>query len=457
MHTPSPEIIQLLTAFAPAWTQPTFARMALLVCGAILAPGGRTVAAVLRVLGLGGTRHFTNFHRVLNRNRWSPFRLAHRLFALLVQLVPPGEALVVLLDETLQRRQGAQLVYKGLFRDAVRSTAARLVCSWGVRWCCLCLLVPVPWSTRRWALPFLVVPVRSEKTCRKFRRRHVGTVRWAQRLLRHVQAWCPERELVAVGDGAYAAVELIHQCQTLTTRREAPLRLVSRLRWDAALYAPPGQPPPGKRGPKPKKGVRLPSLATRLTDPETPWERVDVAWYGGRQRTVEWVTGTALWHTAGQDPVPLRWLLVREPQGAAGGLEPAALCCSDPKATPEQLLAWFLGRWNIEVTFAELRAHLGFETQRQWSRTAVGRTTPCLCGLFSLVVLLAQRLYPAGLPVARTGWYEKEAATFSDVLAAVRGHLWRTGNYALSGPNLDCCLIPRPLLAALQQVACYAA
>jgi hypothetical protein len=367
----------------------------------------------------------------------------------------------------LERRQGPQIRYKGWFRDAVRSTAHRVVTSLGIRWCCLCVLVPVPWSTRRWALPFLTVPVLSERTCRKRGRRHVGSVGWVRRLLRHLQRWCPTRELVCVGDGAYAAVGLVAHCQRLARQRGVAVRLVTRLRLDAALYAPPGPQPKSKRGPKPKKGQRLPRLAERLADPTTPWERVEVGWYGGEQKVLEWVTGTALWHTAGQDPVPLRWLLVREAAETEAGcglagtrgaspaarLQPGALCCSDPAVSPAQLLAWFVGRWNIEVTFAELRAHLGFETQRQWSAAAIGRTTPCLCGLFSVAVLLALQLHPENLPRQQSGWYQKEEATFSDVLAAVRAHLWTSGNRIQSVSDPDWCLIPRALLAALQQVA----
>lgn len=462
MVTPSPEIIQLLSAFAPVFTQPTFARVVLLVCGALLAPGRRTVAAALRAVGLGESPRFTNFHRVFNRNRVpfgrSAFRLAHLLFGLLLRLVSVGEPVVLLGDETLERRRGPQIRYKGWFRAAARSTASHVVTALGVRWFCLCVLVPVPWSSRRWALPFLAVPVRSAKTCAGVGRGHVGSIPWTIWLLRHVRAWCPARELVFVGDGAYAAVPLIAACQSLTPA----VRVVTRLRWDAALYDSPEPQSPSKRGPKPKKGVRQPSLQDRVADPATVWTPMTLAWYGGRLKTVEYATGTALWHTQGRDPVPLRWLLVREPEGtvrsapAGAPLKPMALCSSDPHVTLDQLLAWFVGRWNIEVTFEELRAHLGFETQRQWSPLAIGRETPCLCGLFSLAVLLAQQLYPERLPIRQSAWYEKEEATFSDVLAAVRQHLWGVGNSTRSASDPDSCLIPRQFLAALQQVACYA-
>ncbi len=452
MPTPSLEIIQLLAPFAAAMTAPTFANALTLLWGVILAPGRRTVAAALRVVGLGDTPHFANYHRVLNRAHWSPLLLSRLLLALLVRHFVPSGPLVLLIDETLERRQGRQILYKSWFRDAVRSTAGHVAVSLGIRWCCLCLLAPVPWSNRPWALPFLIVPVLAEKTCRKLRRPHRSGVEWAASLIAKVQRWQPDRELILVGDGAYAAVGLLHACQGLPR----PARLVSRLRLDAVLHDPPMPQSSSKRGPKPQKGPRQASLAARLTAPETVWERLTLPWYGGESKTVDVATGVALWYTSGWEPAPLRWVLARCPPEAPQRFAPAAYFCSDPSVTPAQLLCWFVSRWNIEVTFAELRAHLGFETQRQWSRRAINRTTPCLCGIFSLVVLLAKTLHPQEIPRQVSAWYPKAEATFSDALAAVRAHLWGRMNYGGSGTPPDLCLIPQALLHQLQQVACYA-
>jgi hypothetical protein len=136
-------------------------------------------------------------------------------------------------------------------------------------------------------------------------------------------------------------------------------------------------------------------------------------------------------------------------------LKPTAFFCSDPTVSAAQILRWFVCRWNIEVTFEELRAHLGFETQRQWSERAIERTAPCLFGLFSVIVAMAMTLHPKSLPLRETSWYHKDDATFSDALAAVRGHLWASFNSSVSPTDADLCLIPRPMLEALQQVACY--
>lgn len=149
MPTPSREIIQLLSGFAVAMTAPTFAKLLVLIYGAILAPGTRTVSAILRVMGLGDLETFVNYHRVLNRDRWSPWMLSKLLLALLIRVfVPEGVTLVVLMDETLERREGKRIKYKGRFRDALRSTAQQVIISLGIRWCCVALLVNVPWSRR---------------------------------------------------------------------------------------------------------------------------------------------------------------------------------------------------------------------------------------------------------------------------------------------------------------------
>jgi hypothetical protein len=459
MLTPSADILPGLSVFAPAMTAPTYQNALTLLCGTLLASGPRTVTAALRALGLTDA-NFSRYHRFFTRARWSPMLLSRLLLGLLVRtFVPPGEVLRLLVDETLERRKSRQLAYRGLFRDPVRSTAEGVQFAWGIRWLCFCLLVPVPWSRRPWALPFLLLPLLSEQACRRLRRPHRTVVEQTAHVLGHLRHWVPERPLVLVGDNAYAAVPLADCCRHL----RPAVTLVSRLRLDAVLHAFPTPPPPGKRGPKPKKGPRLPKLAAQLHDPATRWQALLLDWYG-EPRVVEVATGVALWYRSRYAPVPVRWVLVRPRPSDPAPFEPGACFATDPEATVAQIVAWFLGRWNIEVTFAELRAHLGFETQRYWSRAAAGRVTPCLCGLFSLVVVLAKALHPRQLPVPQSGWYAKEEASFADALAAVRRHLWRAlwpapsvaTNYVGVPQHGDHYLIPSALWQRIEQVACYA-
>jgi hypothetical protein len=435
--------------FAQAFTTPTFSNALVLLYGTILTPGRRTVSAALRAMGLADSKHFTNYHRVLNRAQWSPWLLSKLLLDLIILFfVPAGLPLLLVVDETLERRRGRRIKYKGWFRDPIRSTVNHVSKSLGIRWICLAILVPVPWSQRLWALPFLALPALGPKTSDKLRKRHRTIVDWAMIMIEKVRTWQPDREIALVGDGSYAAVILVQRCQRL--RR--PVKLVSRLRLDACLHDFPGPQPKGKRGPKPKKGARLPNLAARLADPKTRWQERKVLWYGGEEKEIEIVTDVCLWYRQGLAPVPIRWVLLRCPEDS---FKPQAFFCSDPQLPAAQIIAWFIARWNIEVTFEELRAHLGFETQRQWSDKAIERTAPCLFGIFSLVVLMAKVLHPDTLPVRRASWYRKEEATFIDALAAVRSDLWRSVNYSTSAQEADMVLIPHAALFSLLAAACY--
>jgi DDE superfamily endonuclease len=479
MLTPSPLIIQLLMTFSAAFTVPTWHNLQVLLYGAILAPGQRTVTAALRAVGLSeviGTR-FGKYHRALNRARWSPWCLSRLLLGLIVpSRLAASAPLVLLIDETIERRRGPRIRYLGWFRDAVRSTGKRVTFALGIRWCCVCVLAPVPWCRRPWALPFWVVPLLSAKCCAKLHKRFQGPVAWAQRVLLKVRQWQPERELVLVGDGTYAALDLIAQAQQMSAQGSR-VRVVTGLRLDAGLYDfPPPMTPvlPGhhrKSGPKQKKGAAQAKLRTRLEDPHTRWQKITTAWYGGETKCLEMISGVSLWYKRGHAPVPVHWVLVRCPQDPH--FKAAAYQCSDLTTTSRQILEWVIGRWNIEVTFEEARAHLGWETQRQWSQRAIERTTPCLLGLFSVVVLMACVLHPQReqLPVAHSSWYDKKEATFSDVIAAVRRHLWRAecwavaepcGDYASPPENSarsphydDWCLMPRSLLRSMQNLVCY--
>ncbi len=285
---------------------------------------------------------------------------------------------MLVIDETLERRAGKRIRYKGRFYDAVRSTAQRVAVTTGIWWRSLCLVVRVPWSQRLWALPFLGVPVLSEQTCRKLKKPHRSGTQWAAWMLAKVRRGYPQRQIVLVGDGEYGTVALIRASP------QGPGILVGRLRWDASLWAFVGPQPRAKRGLKPKKGARLPSLRQRLTDPATVWTPVTLTWYGGDAKPVAVATGACLWWRPGSDPVPLRFCLVRPLPADPEPFLPGVFFCSDTGVRAQQMVTWFLGRHQVEVTFQEVRSHLGFETQRQWSQRALERTTPCRFGVFSL-------------------------------------------------------------------------
>ncbi len=310
-------------------------------------------------MGLAHERHCTTYHGVLNRAPWAALALSRTLLTLLcATFLADGAPLVLLIDDTLERRGGRTIAWKGRFRDPVRSTGGKTVTSIGLRWVCLMVLIPVPWSTRPWALPLLSVPALAPATSQKQGKRHRTTVDRADVLIRLVRRWQPEREIVLVGDGGYAAVSLGQTCRT----RRHPVTFCSRLRTDAALYDPPLPQPPRKRGPKPKKGARQPRRATRVADAATVWTAATVPWYGGGTKEVDLATGTALWHRSGLDPLPIRWVLVRCPQQS---FRPLAFFCTDEDVAPAQIVAWYVSRWQIEschwlrdMTFGEDRSRL---------------------------------------------------------------------------------------------------
>ena len=449
---PLTDIVPVLVQFAPVFSERVWSHAMVLVVGAILSPEKRTVTAALRVMGLSEEKQFGKYHRVLSRAAWSSLNLSRILLGLLVTLLLSADSpLPLLIDETLERRQGAKIRAKGVFRDAVRSTKERVVTSFGLRWIAMMLVVKVPWAKRPWALPFLTVLAPSERANEKLQRRHKTVVKWTRQMIAQVRRWWPRRRIVLIGDGAYAAVGLALWCSGMLN----PVTLVTRLRLDAGLYAPPPVPVPGRRGPKPKKGARLPALTERAADPDAVWETLTLSWYSGELRTVLVQTGTALWYTPRHTPARIRWVLVRCPQG---GFADQAFMCTDLDAPPTQLLAWVVLRWNIEVTFEDVREHLGVETQRQWSDKAIARTAPILLGLYSLITLLAHEwAAQQPLPVRTAAWYQKEDATFADAIAFVRRSIWSRLNCMRSTSDPDWVLIPRQSAEQLMDTLCYAA
>jgi hypothetical protein len=370
---------------------------------------------------------------------------------LVAAFVPAGAPVVVGIDDTIERRRGAKIAAKGIYRDPVRSSHSHFVKASGLRWISLQLLAPIPWAQRVWSLPFFTVLAPSERYHQERGLRHKTLPDWGRQMIRQLRRWLPDRALVVVVDSTYAALELL----AAAARLAQPVTVVTRLRLDAALYDPAPPREPGTKGRPRLKGERQPTLAQRITDPKTVWEPVIVPWYDAQARPVELASGTAVWYHAGMPVVPLRWVLVRD---GAGEFAPQALLSTDPSATPTQIVGYFVLRWQLEVTFHEVRDHLGVETQRQWSDRAILRTTPALLGLFSLVTLAAHAsLHGQSLPVRRAAWYVKELPTFSDTLAFVRQQLWPVSISYLSPAQPDLVEIPRSLFHRLTDALAYAA
>ena len=453
MRTLPTEMIRVLTPFAPLFSKSVWQHVQVLVAGAILAPGKRTVASALRAMGLEDERRFCRYHRVLSRATWSSREASRLLLGLLVETFVPEGPLVLGVDETLERRRGKKVGAKGIYRDPVRSTHHHFVKASALRWICVTLLAPVPWASRVWALPFLSALAPSERYARERGLRHKKPTEWAWQLLLLVRRWHPEREIVALADAGYASLKLLDRCQRMTN----PITFITRLRLDAALYEPAPLRKPGQMGRPRLKGSRLPNLSTVAEDPDTDWAQITIAhWYGEGERTVEIVSATAVWHSTGLPAVPLRWVLIRDPQGE---FETRALVCTDLATEPEQIISWFVRRWQMEATFQEVRQRLGFETQRQWSEKAIRRTAPALLGLFSLVTLFAHRQMTkeGSRTIRRAAWYDKSHPTFTDALALVRKELWACATFRGSRSDPDTVKVSREFVERLTDAVCYAA
>jgi hypothetical protein len=377
--------------------------------------------------------------------------LSHRLLVLLVSLfVPENQPVILGIDETIERRRGRKIAARGVYRDPVRSSKEFFVKTNGLRWISLMLLTPIPWACRVWALPFLTVLAPSERYHEERKMRHKTITDWAWQMLLQMRRWLPERQLVIVADGTYAVLTFLGKVSRL-----GKVSVITRLRLDACLYDPAPEPKAGKTGRKALKGKRQPKLADRLHDAQTCWQSQTLAWYGGTTRVMEIATGTALWFQSPIPPVALRWVLIRDPQGH---YEPLALLCTDQQTEARQIVEWFVLRWTVEVTFHEVRAHLGVETQRQWSELAILRSTPTLLALFSLVTVFAhQVLDDQPFPVRQAAWYSKALPTFTDTLALVRQRLWPASGFSVSSCEHDTVQLPRALFERLVETLAFAA
>jgi hypothetical protein len=404
-------------------------------------------------MGLSHDGSFAKYHQVLNRASWSSLKLSQVLLNLMLRYLASADGpLVFGIDETLERRRGQRISAKGIYRDAVRSSKSHFVKASGLRWISLMYLAHIPWAQRVWALPVLTALAPSQRYYQGLGRAHQRLTDRARQMIIQLRRWLPQRYLVLVADSSYAVLEVLHFCQSLAH----PVTLITRLRLDAALFLPAPPRRPGQLGRPRIVGQRLPTLKSLLDRPETAWESIVVNWYDGSSRSVEINSATAVWYNRGKPTVSIRWVLIRDPFGK---FKPQALLCTDPDVPACQVIEWFVLRWQLEVTFQEVRAHLGVETQRQWSDRPIARTTPALFGLFSWVALAAHlQQRDQSTPARSAAWYTKSAPTFSDAIAAVRRNLWHaSATFRMSGPEIDVQKVPASLFNSLIDTLCYAA
>jgi hypothetical protein len=417
MPSLSPAILSIIAPFAILFSSPVWSNAITLFIGAILCRGKRTVCAALRVMGLSQATNFAKYHHVLNRVDWSLLSASRILLNLIVRIVGEDKAVNLFIDETLERRKGPKIKAKGYYRDSVRSSKKTVVKSSGLKWLTLALSWRFPFSERYFALPFMTVLEPSAKSDKIAKKRHKTTLQWTIQMIIKVGRWLKYTPINVIGDGGFACGELAWLCLKLK------IGLITRLKMNAGLYDFPPIDEPGKRGRKKTKGAKLFNFKEMIEMPDLGWKEIIVEGYGKKKKVLKYISSVSLWGVDGFHPVPIKWVLAVDPEGE---LDPLPLMSTDLDISPEKIIALYIQRWNLEVTYEEVREHLGVETQRQWSDKAIARTTPILMGLYTIVCLICNRLQEERpIEVAQTAWHEKKDATFSDLLKTVRKILWK--------------------------------
>ena len=443
------EFSRLISVFSPLFSKKVFEHASQLMLGALLTKGKRTVCGVLRSLGLSEEQKFHKYHRVLSQAKWSALSCAQALLKLLLGHFGHSNALVFGIDETIERRWGPKIKARGIYRDAVRSSKGHFVKCSGLRWISVMLLTELKWTNRLWALPFLTVLAPSKRFHDKQGLKHKKVSDWSRQICLTIKRWLPNHQLLFIGDGAYAVMELLAATMNEVT-------WIVRFRLDAALF---DFPPPyqkGQMGRPPIKGKKQPALSKRLLDSNTIWRQVRFSqWYNQKNKLMLVTSGTAIWYRAGKPAVPIKWVIVRDPDDK---MDPFVIACTDLELSSIQIVEHYLKRWNVEVTFEEVRAQLGVETQRQWSDLSIARTTPALMALFSIATIWADWLKSQNqLTVFQTAWYEKPYPTFSDAVASIRYRIWQDQLSLQSTKNQHCKESPTILFNHLAFMAARAA
>lgn len=407
----------VFVAWSTVFSESVFPKFMTLLQGAVLTTGCRTVSRILRLVGSLADAHPSSYHRVLSHRRWSMWPLARALAEHIISAFYHKGWIHIAGDETVTEHPGKKVFGKGRHRDAKRSTHSYTAHLWGHKWVVLAILVDLPGTSRPWALPILVALYRNKKDNQALGRRHKTPSDLMRQLLCVILRWFPTRKFVFSGDGGYGT----HALTQFAHRYRKQLTLVSRFHADASLYAAPPKSSKALVGRPRIKGKKQPSPEAIVKRTKRR-KKLCVGWYGGENRTVEIVTGTGYWYRAGEGVVEVLWVYVHD---LTGTHRDEYFYTTDVRLSPKQVIEYFTGRWSIEVTFQEARAHLGVETTRGWSRQTILRAEPCLFGLYTVVALWYAALPASERQELVVEWTGKVAITYSDAVTLVRRDLWR--------------------------------
>jgi hypothetical protein len=413
---------ELVLSFASVFTQPSFVNLVTLLAGWVFCLGRHTITNMIVAAGAVETKHFSCFHRFFSRAVWNFDSLGLVLLKLALRFVPEGEPVLLAVDDTLGRKTGRHIWGAGMHHDPLRSTPTRPVFSFGHSWVVLSAVIPLPFIEHRvFAIPILSRLYRKKAKKRrpgrpKGERKCTGEARpreyrtrpeLATEMLEIAAGWLDGRRFRVVGDSEYSG-------KSVSRPLPAEGDLVGRMPMNAALYAEPPAPRPGRRGRPRKKGERLPNPAELAKSRKVPWTKARVDIYGRKVR-VWYKTIRALWYNSAGTR-PLNIVVVRDPSGKR---RDDCFFTTDLSMTPTEIIETVARRWALEVTFRDAKQSLGFEEPQSWSRKAVERTAPMAFVLYGLTVLW----YAQHGEALRQGWFvkrpwyrKKRSASFADML-----------------------------------------
>jgi hypothetical protein len=408
--------LPVLSVFQPAFSTPTYHRFLVLVLVAVLTTGRRTVTNLLRTVRYQVQGHASSYHRVFSQRRWSTWALARALITFLLDyIVLPGPVLLAG-DDTVTEHPGPKVFGKGRHRDGVRSTHSYTAYRWGHKWVVVSVLIKLPVATRPWALPVLAALYRPPEWDRVHGTHHKTPAHITRLLLARLIRWFPNHRFIFVGDTGYGTSETARFCH----KHRRHLTLVSKFYGDAALYEPPPARTRGTMGRPRVKGQKLasPQEVVAKTAKRT---RLMVTWYGGTTRNIEVITGTGHWYRIGEALVEVRWVYVHD---CTGTHRDEYFFTTDLSMCPKRIVECYTQRWSIETTFQECREYLKLESPKGYGQQTVLRFTPCLFGLYTVVVLLYLQLPHPSSTLRAIFWRGKSTVTFSDMITSVRRTLW---------------------------------
>lgn len=419
----------IILNFYPLFTQPTAMVFIDLITGWILCTTRRTITGILPFADPKGKRPHDAYHRIFPKSCWQPAQLWKLLAKLLINMFYPTGTIPLDFDDTLFHRTGRKVAGAAWWRDAVLSTGKKVVHCWGLNLVVLTLQVTPPWGGEPLGLPI---------NMRLHRKDGNTLIDLAEQMLLEVASWFPERLFQACADGFYAS---------LAGRGLSRIHLISRMRCDAAIYDLPQKQKKSKRGPKPKKGRRLPTpkeLAKRVKS----WRWVEIQ-ERGKKRVRLVYTKVVIWYEVSQKPVLL--VISRDPEGKE---KDDFFFSTDIELTGPEVISVFADRWSIEDTFKNTKQYIGAQEPQTWKHKGPERAAVVGLWLYSVIwAWYVQHGYRKS-PLPVKPWYlSKERPSFQDALACLRRQLWRKRIISMFGKQTVPAKISEFLIEALASAA----